>query len=306
MTVSRALSDHPNVQADTREAVLRHAREQGYVRNAAARVIRGGATQIVGLLLPNIVNEFYARFANAMARNCDAAGLQLLIHLTNDDGHAEAQALTRLREVQARAVVMVPVPGPEEGADSAGEDVPVIQLIRRRAGTVPRSAVLVNDAPAILAAVRHLAWLGHGRIGYIGAPSDLSSGRMRLAGFEAGLRAAGLPRLEALIRVGEPSFAMGRTEAADLLRAGDATAIICGGIEISNGALSAFMDHGDMDFGFVGYGDPSFYSWINGGISTIHVPVDELAQAAIALATEEASGEIERVFDARLIVRGQA
>ena len=116
MTVSRALSNHPNVLKETREAVLKRARELGYVKSAAARAMRGDETRIVGLLLPNIVNEFYARFANTMALACEAQSLQLIIHLTGDDPGAEEKALERLHEVQAQGVVMVPSPGGTEPA----------------------------------------------------------------------------------------------------------------------------------------------------------------------------------------------
>ena len=70
MTVSRALSGHGNVHPDTRDKVLARAREVGYVRSSAANAMRGDPTGIVGLLLPNIVNEFYARFANTLALLC--------------------------------------------------------------------------------------------------------------------------------------------------------------------------------------------------------------------------------------------
>ena len=67
MTVSRALSGHPNVKAETRDLILARAHELGYVKSFAANAMRGDPTAIVGLLLPNIVNEFYARFANTLA-----------------------------------------------------------------------------------------------------------------------------------------------------------------------------------------------------------------------------------------------
>ena len=103
MTVSRALSGHPSVRRETREAIVKRAAELGYTRNAAARAMRGDGTQIVGLLLPNILNEFYARFANSLALACEEGGYHLIIHLTNDDALVERQSLGRLREVQAEA-----------------------------------------------------------------------------------------------------------------------------------------------------------------------------------------------------------
>lgn len=287
MTVSRALSGHPNVQKETRETVIKRARELGYVRNAAARAMRGDGTGIAGLLLPNIRNEFYARFANTMAQACEARGLQLIIHLTDDLPDVEARALDRLREVEARAVVMVPSPGGDEPAPPRSGAPGIIHLIRQtadKADGVP--AILVEDGGAIRDAVVHLFGQGYRSIGYIGGPAELSSGGSRLAAFRRGLADAGLSEQPGTILTGPPGFEMGRELALELLAGGGVSAIVCGGFEISNGALSALMDTAEADrrsVGFVGYGDPSFYAWIDGGISTVQVPVDELAEHAVEM-----------------------
>lgn len=309
MTVSRALSDHPNVLKETRDAVRKRARELGYVKNAAAMAMRGDRTGIVGLLLPNIVNEFYARFANAMALACEDRSLQLIIHLTADAVANETRALERLHEVQAQGAVMVPAPGGAATEFALMPDVPVIQLIRRRDIGRPSAAILVEDRAAIRDAVAHLARQGHARIAYIGADDALSSGRARLAAFREGLALAHLAEIPELIRTGAPSAAMGKDCARDILDQGRATAMVCGGFEISNGALSALMDAGadpSGAFGFVGYGDPSFYAWIGGGVTTIGVPVEGPARRAAALlsdADRDARGHVS-TFDAALIIRG--
>ncbi len=311
MTVSRALSGQPNVQKETRDAIQRRARELGYVKSAAATAMRGDGTRIVGLLLPNIINEFYARFANTMAAACQAQSQHLIIHLTDDDIALEAQAIARLREVQAMAVVMVPAPGnvTHDGSDSGG--MRVIQLIRKRPVPDGGAALLVDDAAAIRAAVQHLAGQGHDQIAYIGGPRQLSSGRQRLAAFTSGMQSAGLDPRTDLIHEAAPSHAMGRQAAETLLTGGLATAIISGGFEISNGALSMIMErHSDTrrDIAFVGYGDPSFYAWLNGGISTVHVAVDQLAHKAAELLNDDGVADArdapsDHVFPARLIVR---
>lgn len=308
MTVSRALSNNPNVLKETRDAVQNRARELGYVKNAAAMAMRGDGAKIVGLVLPNIVNEFYARFANAMALACDAHALQLVIHLTNDNIETEQQALDRLREIQAACVVMVPAPGDTPAKVSPPDSMRLIELIRRRESPTPNPSILVEDSPAIIAAVAHLAQAGHSRIAYIGADETLSSGRGRLAAFLAGAHDLGLETPAELIRTGTPSFEMGRSNAAEILTSRQATALVCGGFEISNGALSAFMDSlgaNDSQPAFVGYGDPSFYQWINGGMTTIRVPVEPLVESAIALisATTPTEQVLKTSFPAELVLR---
>lgn len=309
MTVSRALSNHPNVHEKTRKAVQDRARELGYVKNAAAKAMRGEQTQIVGLLLPNIVNEFYARFANAMALACEAQALHLIIHLTNDDLTSEEHALERLHEVQAKAVIMVPAPGVSATETPHLEAMKVVQLIRQRPMDFETSSVLVDDSQALKDAVVHLAQRGHKKIGYIGGGSDLSSGRERLAAYQSGLAASELVEDSEVVSTGPPSFSMGRENARRLIDGQRATAIVCGGFEISNGVLSTLIERGTLrrgDIAFVGYGDPSFYSWIDDGISTIRIPVEQLAKKAVELVQAPASlphDSEEAKLRAELIVR---
>ena len=309
MTVSRALSGHPNVQEKTREAVVKRAQELGYVRSAAAKAMRGGGSGIVGLLLPTIINDFYARFANTMAQSCEAEGLQLIIHLTNDDIGQEEQALERLREVEAQAAVMVPAPGAVESERLHLKAMRVIQLVRQVPLETPASAVLVDDGPAIRDAVLHLAKRGHRAIGFIGAGEELSSARVRFAAFREGLAEAGIALRPELHCTGAPTFSMGYGSARKLIRDGIATAVVCGGVEMSNGALSALMEEasaGKERLAFIGFGDPTFYSWVLGGVSTVRTPVEQLAHHAVELLGRlEANGPPEIIRSpAKLIVRG--
>lgn len=303
MTVSRALSNHPNVLKETRDAVLRRAEELGYVRSSAAAAMRGDDTRIVGLLLPNITNEFYARYANALALECDRRALHLIIHLTNDDIRLEAEALRRLREVQAGSVVMVPAPGKAD--PPLPRDMRTIQLIRRR---TDGETVLVGDAAALSDAVVQLAGAGYRRIGYIGADTALSSGRDRRAAYRAGLDRAGLAVDEALEMTGAPTEELGRAGAEALVAAG-ADAILCGGFEISGGALTTWLETvaTGRTLGFVGYGDAVSYAWMRDGVASVSVPVEALAERTAALLSREHPGaDPTHDFAAELIVRGSA
>ena len=303
MTVSRALSNHPNVQEETRRAIIAHADKLGYVRSAAAATMRGDGSRIIGLLLPNILNDFYARLANALALACEQSGYHLIIHLTNDDINTETRDLQRLREVEAKAVLMVPAPGSTANSTPLLANMHVIQLIRQRPMAQPANTIVVQDHDAIVAAVAHLAQQGHRKIGFIGAHPDMSSGRERFAAFHQGLKQSALDLNPDIVITDTPNFEMGRQSAQRLLNDGSATALVCAGVEISNGALNAMMESGRADFGFVGYGDPPFYAWLNGGVSTIHLPVSEIAEQALTLLQEDTRPSDTYGYAAKLVVR---
>lgn len=308
MTVSRALSNHPNVLKETRERVQKRARELGYIKSAAAKAMRGGDTRIVGLLLPNIINEFYARFANTLALACEKESLQLIIHLTGDDVQAEAEALDRLREVQARGVVMVPAPGNSLYDADKLRALNVIHLIRHVDLGAPVPSILIDDSDAIGQAVAFHAANGNHNIAYIGADRALSSGLSRLTAFCDGMSAAGLEPQTELLKTAAPSSAAGHDLMRELLDAGTATAVVCGGVEMSNGALQALLGSGhalDRPIAFVGYGDATMYSWVGKGVTTIDLPVKELAEAAATTLSKDLHSHTGSsiTFPARLICR---
>ena len=297
MTVSRALSGHPNVKTATRKIILEHARKLGYVRNSAANAMRGGPTAIVGLLLPNIINEFYARFANTLALLCADQGYDLVIHLTNDEAEREYQSLVRLHSLQAATVIMVPTPVAHPDTARFHDHMRLIEFIRTRPETKAVGRLLIEDAPSIATAVESLAKAGRMRIAFIGADESMSSGRGRVTAYRAALGKFSLPPDPALIRTGAPGFAMGRREMNTLLdRSAPPDGVICGGFEISNGALDACLRR-DVDLpgslSFVGFGNPSAYQWIAGGISTIDLSADDIAERAMTLLVDgTAIGEI--------------
>lgn len=291
MTVSRALSGHPNVTEKKRTAIIARAAELGYVKSSAANAMRGEPTAIVGLLLPNIVNEFYARFANTLGLLCADQGLDLVIHLTNDDGLRERQSLRRLQALQANTVIMVPTPANTDGHLIATDGLRVINLIRTPVSRTVGNTLLIDDEPSIAAAVSHLMEGGIRHIGYIGGTDTLSSGRGRLGAFRNAMLENGVTPSQQLIRTGAPGYDMGAANALDLLNSTQPMeALICGGFEISNGALDQCLHHNIKfpdDLAFIGYGDPSSYQWIAGGITTIALSADDIAKRAAQMLTNK-------------------
>lgn len=290
MTVSRALNGSPNVSAETREMIVARARELGYVKSSAASAMRGEPTAIVGLLLPNILNEFYARFANSLALLCADHGFDVVIHLTSDNPEKERQALLRLQGLQAAVVIMVPTAQGGSPDWTIPASMKVVELIRTRERPLPSGRLLINDGPSIEAAVDHLVATGRRRIGFIGAEASLSSGRGRFAAFQAAMQRNGMEINMKLVRTGPPGFEMARDTAISLLDSGaPPEALVCGGFEISNGALEACLQRGvnfPTDLAFIGYGDPPAYKWIAGGITTIALSTDDIAMRAMAMITD--------------------
>lgn len=298
MTVSRALRGQANVKPETLKAILERAKDLGYVPSAAANTMRGMATPVVGLLLPNLANDFYASFANRFVLACDAWGLVVIIQVTTDEPRLEDMALRRLREQGVKKIVMVPTPSSGDALRPYLKGARILQLIRHENLPVPSQSLLSDEIAAFDAAVRDLKTTGHSRIGYIGGDISMSTGRARLLAFETALAQNGLLANSDNIINGRPNRKTGAAGLSELLALKEPpSAVMCGGLEISSGALQTLLENDvamPEQIAFVGYGDPTHYRWLAKGISTIAVPTDALADMAAALIGDDASEAVNQ------------
>lgn len=283
-TVSRALGGHPMISDATRASVARTARRLGYVPSAPARSMRGALSPLVGYVIPDIQNDFYASVAKRIADALAPHGLQLVLSVTEDDPERERRDVRALIEARAGAVIVTPTPAPHAETLRMLARTHAVQLVRR-VGPLATDAVTVDDAAGTRAATTHLVQCGHRRIAYVGAPVSTSSGRARLAGFESALADAGLAPGPTVL--GTPRPESGRIAVERLL--GEVpwpTALVLGSSELTLGALLALQAAGVAVPGtlsVVGYGDPTWFSLVGDGVTTVHLPVDEVAQAATTL-----------------------
>jgi DNA-binding LacI/PurR family transcriptional regulator len=314
-TVSRALSDHPYTNEQTKQNVRQAVERLGYVPNAAARSLRSDKGSLVGLILPQIQNELFGMTAEIVAHRCSKNGFQMMLAASEDDPVAEYNQVLALREARARGIILTPTPGLLEKTAALLQGVPLVQYSRHH----PRLAapsVSVDGERGLLVATQHLLQLGHRRIAYVGMQTDRSTGAERLAGYLKAHDRAGVRKDAALRRLGpsDPDFA--RAAVSDLLNLADPpTALLLGSNALTVGALRALRDAGlemPRDLSLIGFGDPSWYALWNPGITTVGTPLVEMAEAAssalmrqlTSLAEVPERGNAHFSIDATFVLRG--
>lgn len=176
-TVSRVLSDAPAtvpIAPETRERVIAASRRLGYRPNPLARGLRGAATNLIGAVVRDFSDPFFAGVIEALVRESMAHGYNVVL------GHAhdrldEAVPLTSVLETRhTDAIILLgDMQQPRLLADLRGLHVPVVAL---RQGTSPLDfpTADTDDRAGILAGLAHLASLGHRRIAFVSA--DLPGG----------------------------------------------------------------------------------------------------------------------------------
>lgn len=278
-TVGRALADDPRISDDTKAKIRKAADRAGYAGNTAARIVRGAASNLIGLLVPEVSNDFYSTIAQALSDVCGRHGYRLVLSLTRDDRDDEVRNIRELVAAQAAGIIIVPTPSPKRASLQLLRQMPHVQLLRRVDG-LENVWFGIDDENSIREAVAHVAGLGHRRIAYLGGEASLSTGVSRRDGFLRGCQNSGLAPENCLVRVGAPTREFGRAALEDVMASNDPpTAVISGAFNVTIGIIEWIEARGwnDQMPSIVGFGDPEWFAWWHGGLTTIRPPVENLA-----------------------------
>jgi LacI family transcriptional regulator len=313
-TVSRALSGHPHVDEETRRRVQASAAEVGYQPNALARALRQRRTNTIGLVIPDILNDFYAESATVLQHELERHGYRLILCISNSDPGTDRGYLRTLAEHRVDAIVHVPcTPEGARDAIDAPEPIPVVELLRHtEEGRF--DAVVTDDREGASTLTRHLTDLGHRNIAMITGSASFSTTRYRVAGYEDAARKAGLPASGARIVYGEYSRAFGYEATLELMRARrHPSALFSSGSPLTLGVLSALKElhlRVPDDVSLVCYEDPGWYAVQSPPLTCYALPLREMGRVAADILMKRLgkNGETEQPrvtrFAGRLVVRG--
>lgn len=280
-TIGRALADDPRISEETKSRVRQAAEEMGYVGNRAARMMRGASSNVVGLVIPDIRNSFYSAIAHELSRNMAARGYQLVLSETDEDRTAELRHLRELSASRVAGVIIVPTARPHPDSVKLLHTLPHVQLLRKRPSLGDQHFGL-DDFETVRRATAHLVEQGHTRIGYVGGPVELSTGAERLRGFRRALGDGGLPESAGAAELGPPSSVGHGRQAVHRLMDAPAppTALVTGSVLITLGVMEELRARGaavPQDVSVVGFGDEPGFSWWGPGLTTMALPVPEMA-----------------------------
>lgn len=290
-TVSRILNDASApiaVSDDTRERVRAIAEELGYTPNPFARALRGAPTMLLGTIVRDITDPFFAGAIDALSLECKARGYSVVL------GHArsredEALAMTAVLEArQCDAIVLLGDFTAERRLlqDLSHTHARVAGLWYGAKTNVPFPTVGVNNRAGVAAALEHLWSLGHRRIGYVGAIS-LGDMQERVDAFRDFMRAHGGAVDEDLVHLTANSLSSGGAALA-ALRANHEppTAVFAATDTIAFGLLHA-ADQLDIsvprELSIVGFDDIPMAEASVPALTTIRMPIAEIVTTGVEM-----------------------
>lgn len=288
-TVSRAISQPDRVGEATRARVMAVIREMGYVPSRVAQRLRKehGHAHLIGLILPDIQNPFFADLARGVEDLAQKHGYALFLGNSDEDLEKERQYLEAMRAESVDGVIVPPISDSDKAVSSMIRvGVPVVCVDRRIDGA-DADTVVVDNVRGAYAATDHLIRLGHRRIGFIEGRPQISTSRERMQGYRQALQAHGLEFDPELVREGDSRQASGARLAGELLDISDRpTALLVGNNLMTLGALEtchARQIHIPEQLAVVGYDDMPWALALNPPLTAVRQPGYEVGQRAMEL-----------------------
>ena len=274
MTVSKALRGHTDISDETRERVLRRARELRYQPNWIARSLATRRSYTVGLVIPDLMHSFFAEVANGLTKSLAASGYQIFVANSDEDTEAER---SQIEALLARGVDGLVVASAcrdwKRGMPAAlkSSKVPYV-LIDRMPPRMKVNYVGTRDEEIGALATEHLLKQGCSRLAHIRGPETPNSLR-RLQAFERTLAKNGKKTPREYITVGGRSDEGGfraMNELLQLERPPDG--VFCYNDPVAAGAIKAVLESGRKvpeDVAIVGAGNVHYSDLLRVPLSTI-------------------------------------
>lgn len=294
-TVSAVINDKSHVGKSLKRRVDAAIKKLSYRPNLLARSLAKRRTHTIGIVVPDISNPFFPLVVRGAEDAAQKHGYNILLCDSDDRLEREQECLEVLLAKRVDGILLTKAPQPfpaslKQMIDDVG--VPFV-LLMRTYPELTKDAVVTDDYKGAYEAVSQLARAGHRRIGLLGGPMTVSSGRERWKGFRAALQANGLTHEPELVIQGDYRIESGyRGGHALLSRTPD-------GVYVANylmtvGLLKAAEEMGmrcPEDFGLVSFDDYPWLAVFRPRLTTVELPKYQIGFEATELLLERIKGE---------------
>jgi DNA-binding LacI/PurR family transcriptional regulator len=289
-TVSRVLRGTGYVSEETKAKVLTAVRAVGYRPNAVGRSLRATRTPMVGLLITDITNPFYATLHKSVEAVFRERGLTLMLLNSDDDPRTERQQLELLSSYRPSGLLVAPaVHSTLTTEDLVGLGGSV--LVSRTLSWLDVPSVVTNEPEAMGDATRALLDAGHRRIVAVLGPEAASTTMRRESGHREAMLAAGC---EPLVHYTDQTGPGARAAITHALRAHpDVTAAIGFNGPVTEGILAGMRDEGRScphDLSVIGFTDAPWMAFYPPPITVVRQPVEAMGRRAAELVLDLVDG----------------
>jgi len=211
-TISKALNDSEEISEDTKIKVKELAALHNYKPNIIARNLKSGSTKTIGVIIPNMLNYFFAQVLKGIEKTATNKGYKVMTCISNESHQKEVETLEMLSTGSIDGFIVSASEETELKKEynhfksCIDKEIPLV-MFDRVISDIQCDKVIANDTTASVDAVTYLHKKGAKKIAYVSVNKELSVGKLRYEGYLKGLRSNSLDLDENLIiRTHEPYY----------------------------------------------------------------------------------------------------
>lgn len=311
-TVSKVISgDTRKISDATRKRVLDIAASLNYEPNIIARSLVNNKSTIIGLLLPNITNPYFADIATSVIAKGESFGYQVMLCTTDEQADKESNYIKILKSYAVAGLILAPECNYDNGITDRMDrlNIPYVLIDNKE---VPFNNISVDDFTGFYISTQHLIENGHRKIAYIGAKNkDAGRYQGRFDGFVEAMNSHALPVSENLVHFGPYTLDTGYTCTNQMLdEKSPFTAVVCGNDMIAVGAMQALQNRGMRipdDVSLIGYDDTYIACIVKPNLTTVKQPALLIGNEAVRQLLKQIDGTSRHLpaksFSPTLVVR---
>jgi len=203
-TVSKALNDSPEISDLTKVKIKEYAKLKNYKPNVIGLNLKNRKTKTIGVIIPNILNSFFAKVFSGIEKVADEKGYNVIMCISNESAEKEAHTLEMLSNGTIDGFIVSVSEEAQKNQDyehfSAiiNDGTPIVMFDRIAEG-VDCDKVIVDDFDSALDSTQHLIDLGCKNIALFSSVDNLSVGKLRVEGYLKALENNKIPVNDAII-----------------------------------------------------------------------------------------------------------
>ena len=301
MTVSLALRDHPRIPEATRARVRAAMKQLNYEPNQVARALATGRSNLIGVIVPNSSDQYYAEVIRAIEDAASAAGYHVLLGNGSYELDRYADKVRDLIGLHLGGMIAAPPFTSEKPKlprfwqDLQKSDFEVV-LINRQLKPPIFHQVAADYVDGVRMVVEALAARGHRRVAYISGTPAMLPIRQRLAAFKRYAKKNGFEQSDALFETSALTFAGGFEAGQRLWQAckQKPTAIVTFSDVVAVG-LMRFLDQAGIEVpdevSVVSFDGTAVGEYTHKSLTTVYTPMYEIGKEAFNLLTGAMEGK---------------
>lgn len=288
-TVSRYLNHRPSVSVAKKKQIQAAIEKLDYTPNAIASQLRAQNTNTIGVLVSRISNPFFAQLFDALERELNGYGFQVMVMQTHDDALAEQHFLDKLKQQQVDGVILASIENQQLVAQLSATYANQMVLLNEEATDIGIPMISLNHYQATKDALAYLYHQGHRRIAYAtgGDFPSTHHGRSRTQAYLDFCEEQQLVVNNSWVFAQQHTIADGQAlgkQLASLNPSDRPTAVFTNSDEVAVGVIDELQQQHFRvpdDMAVMGYDDQPFAAVAQVPLTTVRQPVAAMAQLAV-------------------------